>query len=73
MRKQIRQPKRNKKTRAQEQARLSRLRKRLGLRTLRELKHIEVQKAVAAANGDKLLAAALLGIGKTSVYRWLSR
>jgi transcriptional regulator of acetoin/glycerol metabolism len=73
MRKRIRQPKRSKKVRAKEQAHLGRLRKQLGLRTLAELKHIEVRKAVAATKGDKQLAAALLGIGKTTLYRFLAQ
>jgi transcriptional regulator of acetoin/glycerol metabolism len=72
MRKRSRQRKRNKKVRAEEQAHLSRLRKKLGLRTLLELRNIEVRKAVAATKGDNQLAAALLGIGKTTLYRYLA-
>jgi transcriptional regulator of acetoin/glycerol metabolism len=72
MRKRRRQRKRSKKVIAEEQAHLDRLRKKLGLRTLLELRNIEVRKAVAATKGDKQLAAALLGIGKTTLYRFLA-
>jgi transcriptional regulator of acetoin/glycerol metabolism len=50
---------------------LLRLRKKLGVRTLTETKRREVEKALSVTQGDKVLAAALLGIGKTTVYRTL--
>lgn len=34
-----------------------------------DLKREAIEKAVLAAKGDKTLAAALLGIGKTTIYR----
>jgi len=39
--------------------------------TLREIERRAIVRAVAAANGDRLLAARLLGIGKTTIYRKL--
>src|SRR5437763_14332244 len=48
------------------------LRKKLGIKTLREVKNNALQKALAATKGDKALAAALLGIGKTTLYRSLA-
>ena len=50
---------------------LAKLRKKLGVRPLVETKRREVAKALSAAQGDKVLAAALLGIGKTTIYRTL--
>lgn len=41
------------------------------MRTLYETKLKEVKKALSATQGDKVLAAALLGIGKTTIYRTL--
>ncbi|HEV3040156.1 MAG TPA: helix-turn-helix domain-containing protein [Candidatus Angelobacter sp.] len=48
------------------------LRKKLGIKTIREVKQNALQKALAATKGDKALAAALLGIGKTTLYRSLA-
>jgi transcriptional regulator of acetoin/glycerol metabolism len=48
------------------------LRKKLGVKTLLEVKQNALQKALAATKGDKALAAALLGIGKTTLYRSLA-
>jgi transcriptional regulator of acetoin/glycerol metabolism len=50
---------------------LEQLRRKLGVRTLYETKLKEVKKALSATQGDKVLAAALLGIGKTTIYRTL--
>jgi hypothetical protein len=50
---------------------LAKLRKKLGVRPLVETKRREVAKALTVAQGDKVLAAALLGIGKTTIYRTL--
>jgi transcriptional regulator of acetoin/glycerol metabolism len=50
---------------------LAKLRKKLGVRPLVETKRREVAKALSLAQGDKVLAAALLGIGKTTIYRTL--
>jgi transcriptional regulator of acetoin/glycerol metabolism len=49
------------------------LRKKLKISTLEEIKQREVKKAIQRTNGDKALAGALLGIGKTTVYRTLER
>src|SRR5207249_3175632 len=48
------------------------LRKKLGVKTLLEVKQNALQKALVATKGDKALAAALLGIGKTTLYRRLA-
>jgi two-component system response regulator HydG len=50
---------------------LVRLRKKSGIVTLEEAKQREITKAVKAVKGDKILAAALLGVGKTTLYRKL--
>lgn len=50
---------------------LDQLRRKLGVRPLVETKLREVKRAVSVAQGDKVLAAALLGIGKTTIYRTL--
>ncbi|HLJ25882.1 MAG TPA: hypothetical protein VKY85_04170 [Candidatus Angelobacter sp.] len=50
---------------------LAKLRKKLGVRPLVETKRREVARALTVARGDKVLAAALLGIGKTTIYRTL--
>ncbi|HLJ25883.1 MAG TPA: hypothetical protein VKY85_04175 [Candidatus Angelobacter sp.] len=50
---------------------LAKLRKKLGVRPLLETKRREVTRALTVARGDKILAAALLGIGKTTIYRTL--
>jgi len=51
------------------QARLAALRKQLGITTLQELRDRAIKTAVAAVKGHKPLAAELLGIGKTTLYR----
>jgi len=48
------------------------LRKKLGIITMQEAKARAMTKAYEACNGDAILAAALLGIGKTSLYRFLN-
>ena len=48
------------------------LRKKLGIITMQEAKARAMTKAYAACKGDAILAAALLGIGKTSLYRFLN-
>ncbi|HLJ26598.1 MAG TPA: hypothetical protein VKY85_07795 [Candidatus Angelobacter sp.] len=52
---------------------LEELRKRFKIRPLIETKRREVERALVLTKGDKVLAAALLGIGKTTVYRTLER
>ena len=52
---------------------LLQLRKKLGVQTLSDTKLKEVKKALSVTRGDKVLAAALLGIGKTTLYRTLGR
>ena len=41
--------------------------------TLREIERRSILQAVKMASGDKLIAARLLGIGKTTLYRKLKR
>jgi transcriptional regulator of acetoin/glycerol metabolism len=48
------------------------LRKELGIKTIDEVKRAEISRALVLTKGDKQLTAALLGIGKTTVYRSLS-
>lgn len=59
----------NKKPNAQ--AQLEQLRKKLKVKTLEETKLNEVKRALRITNDDKVLAAALLRIGKTTIYRAL--
>jgi transcriptional regulator of acetoin/glycerol metabolism len=63
--------KRRKKRTERPETYLAKLRKKLGVRPLVETKRREVAKALSVAQGDKVLAAALLGIGKTTIYRTL--
>jgi hypothetical protein len=60
-----------KRKRNQPERYLDQLRRKLGVRPLIETKLKEVKRAVSVAQGDKVLAAALLGIGKTTIYRTL--
>ena len=60
-----------KRKRNQPERYLDQLRRKLGVRPLVETKLKEVKRAVSMAQGDKVLAAALLGIGKTTIYRTL--
>lgn len=39
----------------------------------RETEQNEIVNAMTKANGDKLLAALLLGVGKTTIYRKLRK
>ena len=50
---------------------LVKLRKKLGIKTLDEVKRNEITRVLALAKGDRILTAALLGIGKNTVYRYL--
>jgi transcriptional regulator with PAS, ATPase and Fis domain len=65
--KQKRRPKA--KSKKHSEAELKRLRKRYGIQTMKTAKIEAMKKAIAAVEGDRILAAALLGIGKTSLYR----
>jgi transcriptional regulator of acetoin/glycerol metabolism len=65
-------PSKRKKNSARPEKFLLGLRKKLGIKTLQEVKQNALQKALAATKGDKALAAALLGIGKTTLYRSLA-
>ncbi len=49
------------------------LRKKLGIITLQDAKEKAMTKAYSVCKGDAILAAALLGIGKTSLYRFLNK
>lgn len=71
MAKRVRGTKR-KKSAARPEKLLLGLRKKLGIKTLQEVKQNALEKALAATKGDKALAAALLGIGKTTLYRSLA-
>jgi transcriptional regulator of acetoin/glycerol metabolism len=77
MRKQKRGPSRTKKSKTRNNNRrpdkyLITLRKKLGIITMLEAKERAMTHAYAACKGDAILAAALLGIGKTSLYRFLN-
>ena len=63
--------KRNKRRsdRIQAERKLVWLRNKLGIKTLDEIKQHEIARVIVLAKGDKVLTAALLGIGKTTVYR----
>lgn len=55
------------------QRQLIALRKRLGVPSLNEVRWNLIQKALRATNNDVVLAAALMGIGKTTLYRYLNQ
>ena len=46
-------------------------RKANGIVTMAELEKLTILNALAQVNGDKMVAARLLGIGKTTLYRKL--
>lgn len=50
---------------------LRRLRAKLKIKPLHETLQKEVINAMRITKGDKVMAAALLGIGKTTIYRKL--
>lgn len=50
---------------------LAKLRKKYGVMKWRDMQQQAIDKAMRATKGDKLLAAALLGVGKTTIYRRL--
>ena len=52
---------------------LSQLRKKLNVQPLEEIERRAIDKALRATHDDKVLAAALLGIGKTTLYRKLKK
>jgi transcriptional regulator of acetoin/glycerol metabolism len=51
---------------------LAKLRKKYGVMKWRDMQQQAIDKAMRATKGDKLLAAALLGVGKTTIYRRLN-
>jgi transcriptional regulator with PAS, ATPase and Fis domain len=51
---------------------LAKLRKKHKIMKWREMQRQAIDKAMRATKGDKLLAAALLGVGKTTIYRRIS-
>lgn len=53
------------------EALLNQLRKRLRVDTMKDVERYAIHKALVASEGDVVLAAALLGIGKTTLYRYL--
>jgi len=67
--------KRNKRRsdRIQAERKLVWLRNKLGIKTLDEIKQNEITRVLVLAKGDKVLTAALLGIGKTTVYRSVAK
>ena len=40
---------------------------------LDEVRKVQIQKVVQVCNGNRLRAAQILGIGRTSLYRYLKR
>lgn len=48
---------------------LAKLRKKHNIMMWRDMQRQAIDKAMRATKGDKLLAAALLGVGKTTIYR----
>jgi transcriptional regulator of acetoin/glycerol metabolism len=50
---------------------LRKLRRELNVKPLAETVQLEIVHAMKVAKGDTLLAATLLGIGKTTIYRRL--
>ena len=48
---------------------LAKLRKKHNIKKWRDMQREAIDKAMRATKGDKLLAAALLGVGKTTIYR----
>lgn len=50
---------------------ISKLRKELKIKTINEVKAEAMNAAVKKTNGDTILAASLLGIGKSTLYRFL--
>ncbi|HZR30209.1 MAG TPA: helix-turn-helix domain-containing protein [Terriglobales bacterium] len=51
---------------------LAKLRKKYKIKKWREMQNLAIDKAMQATKGDKLLVAALLGVGKTTIYRRLN-
>lgn len=51
---------------------LAKLRKKYKIKKWREMQNLAIDKAMRATKGDKLLVAALLGVGKTTIYRRLN-
>jgi transcriptional regulator of acetoin/glycerol metabolism len=51
---------------------LARLRRKYKIKKWREMQNEAIDKAMRATKGDKLLVAALLGVGKTTIYRRLN-
>jgi transcriptional regulator of acetoin/glycerol metabolism len=62
-------PTKNSKKRTSPEKLLAQLRKQLRIEPLEDIELRAIRRALQAARGDKLLAAALLGIGKTTLYR----
>jgi len=48
---------------------LVKLRKKYKIMKWRDMQKLAIDKAMRATKGDKLLVAALLGVGKTTIYR----
>jgi len=69
MNKKRRKPKRTRRRSMTDQEMVEKLRKRYRVEPLQKVKITAIRKALVATKGDAILAAALLGIGKTSVYR----
>ena len=47
------------------------LRRKLGIKNIREMRHDMIARVLKLTNGDVSLTAALLGMGKTTIYRVL--
>jgi transcriptional regulator with PAS, ATPase and Fis domain len=64
-------PTRNSKKRTRPEVFLAQLRKKLRVEPLEAIELRAIRHALRVTRDDKLLAAALLGIGKTTLYRRL--
>jgi transcriptional regulator of acetoin/glycerol metabolism len=49
---------------------LARMRRKLRVQTLNQLKRAAMSRVSKVADGDHMLAAKLLAVGKTTLYRW---
>jgi transcriptional regulator of acetoin/glycerol metabolism len=69
----MKRSKRKGRRRDRSERQLVKLRKALGIKTIEEVKRTEITRVCVLAKGDRVLTAALLGIGKNTVYRTLKK